>query len=192
MVRDLVSLPAGVAAGPPGLVYAGGLDQRNRNPAFLLEVFELLNSRTQAVVHFYSYGNCEELIRQGRYSSWLRAHGRVPPDEAEHAMRDADVHVTQANRNRELLPSKIFDCMSTGKPIIHFYHYNDDPYLDYLRRYGLGLAIRIGSDPQEAAQAIASFIESRGNERVSYPTLIERFRECTPEWFGKLVMESIR
>jgi hypothetical protein len=39
------------------------------------------------------------------------------------------------------IPGKIFEYMSTGKPILHFSKFSEDPAITYLKRYPKALII---------------------------------------------------
>lgn len=168
-------------------VYAGGLDRTNRNPKYMLELFHRLSAARDAHLHLFTYGNRENQIRDPRFAESIIAHGRVGPARAMDEMRIADFLVTQANLSNNITPSKIFDCMSTGLPIVHLYHHEDDQYLRYLERYGLALAIRIGSDIDESVRTLLEFCDSARGQRVSYANLSKEFPECTPEHFCELL-----
>ena len=49
----------------------------------------------------------------------------------------ADVLVNIGNTVEHQIPGKIFAFMSTGKPIIHFSKFPDDPALPYFKKYPL-------------------------------------------------------
>ena len=189
MLRDEGAPVADPGHGMDRFLYAGGLDRTTRNPAYMLDVLARQTGATPGEFHIYSYGNCEDQVRDERYARFVRAHGRVSPDEAISAMRRVDFLVTQGNDSRAVTPSKIFDCMSTGLPIVHFYYRDDDPYLEYLRKYGLGHAILIGSDEAEAAESLGRFVDAR-NRRVEYAAVARTFPECTPEHFCSMLRDQ--
>lgn len=179
MIRDL-----SVSHAPPRdrlvLVYAGGLDLRQRHPGFMLDVLSAASGSRPLDVHVYSYGNCEDVLKSGRWPL-VHPHGQVSPDVAVDAMRQADVLLTQGNTSSELSPSKIYDCMSTGLPIIHFHSTDDDGYLPILRAYELAICVRIGSDMTNAADKVRSFLLASAGQRVPFEHVTRTFADCTPE-----------
>ena len=191
-LRDLGPPLMRLGDGIDRLVYAGALDRTTRNPTYMLDVFNHLLAGTVVDVNLYSYGNCEALIREPRYANFVHAHGRVSPDVAIDAMRHADFLVTQGNDSENVTPSKLFDCMSTGRPIIHFYYRDSDPYLKYLARYGLGHAVRIGSDMVESASSLRDFMDASRGTRVDYMSLKRTFPECTPAHFSDALRQAHR
>jgi len=180
MLRDL-GVPLTMSDdGIDRFVYAGALDRTTRNPTYMLDLFQHLVAGVTLDFDLYSYGNCEALIREQRYASFVRANGRVSPDEAIEAMQHADFLVTQGNDSDDVTPSKLFDCMSTGRPIIHFCYRDSDPYIKYLARYGLGHTVRIGSDIVESASSLRDFMDSSRGARIDFMSLSRAFPECMP------------
>lgn len=180
MLRDLSATSSVPGHEPERLAYAGGLDRTTRNPTYMLDVLGHLDEERHFEFHVYSYGNCESLIRERRYEGFVQAHGRVPPEEAIHATRQADFLVSHGNDSDSITPSKLFDYMSTGRPIIHFYYRDDDPYLKYLERYGLGCGVKVGSGLAEAISELGRFMDVSRNSRVDFESLERRFPECLP------------
>lgn len=180
MLRDLTATASAPGHKPIRLVYAGGLDRTTRNPTYMLDLFGHLEQETAFELHMYSYGNCEPLIRERRYERFVEAHGRVAPEEAVDAMLQADFLISHGNDSDSTTPSKIFDYMSTGRPIMHFYYRDDDPYLEYLERYGLGCVVRVGSGIADSVSKLKHFIEASRNLRVDFKSLERSFPECLP------------
>jgi hypothetical protein len=59
--------------------------------------------------------------------------------------------------------SKIFDYISTGRPIIHFYSRDDDPNLPYLKKYPAALLLDTRNEANENADRVAAFLANPPN-----------------------------
>jgi hypothetical protein len=139
----------------------------------------------------FAYGNCDAVLeREG--AGLVTLHGTVPADVAMTRMAESDVLLSQGNLNSALTPSKIFDCVSTGRPVIHFAYEAGDPYVDYLERYGNGLVVQIGSDVDLAAQQVVDFIEHQGARRRTYDEVRSMFPEAAPEAFVDTLLAGVR
>ena len=113
--------------GPPRirLVFAGTLYSQIRNPAALLEFFNLLLKTSigvQLELHFFGViNNCEPYFEKYRelldYKIFL--HGLVPRDSALRAMMDATVLVNLGNSTVYQLPSKVVEYVILGKPVLN-------------------------------------------------------------------------
>lgn len=115
-------------------VYAGSLYQDIRNPECMLYQFSHMND-PRIKLHLFSSG-CEELVRQyAAQSSAIVVHPRVTAYEIVQVYREADVLVNIGNSTAEFLPSKTFEYIATGKPIVDYFYRERDS--EILARYPL-------------------------------------------------------
>ncbi len=80
----------------------------------------------------------ETLIGRRENILWYE---RMTPKDCFCMMKGADILVNIANRSANQTPSKIFDYISTGKPIVNFYCLQNDSSMFYLQRYPAVLQI---------------------------------------------------
>ena len=57
-------------------------------------------------------------------------------------MLEADVLINIGSSVDTMVPSKIFEYMATGKPIISFFRHDTEPSIHYLGHYPLTLLIK--------------------------------------------------
>lgn len=127
------------------IVYTGYLHKNLRNPRPALECLcHVLNKFT---LHFYSRGDCDDIIEEYKknYPNHIINHGFVTYNEAQNAIYNADILLSIGNANTEMVPSKIYEYISTGKFILHVYTYDKDPCLLILKKYGNSLCIKAGN-----------------------------------------------
>ena len=67
--------------------------------------------------------------------------GKQPYDLANNVIRSSDILLSIGNNESPMMPSKIYEYVSTGKPIIHFYTWDSDPCIAVLEKYGNALLI---------------------------------------------------
>lgn len=198
LVQDLRVID-GSPVSEPGKIsflYAGSLDLKLRNPSFMLSV--LADERLRSLglsVHMYVYGSGAELVRQAASggSHWLSSHGRVGIEAVHLAMAQADVLMTIGNNSDTEVPSKLFEYLSFGKPIIHFYFSERDAYLGYLEKYPQALTLKIGGDfeREDAVTRIKRFCLDTTLEDISMDYVHQTFRECTPAFVAHQFREAI-
>jgi hypothetical protein len=163
------------------LVYVGRLYDRIRSPARLLEVFSRLVARDaqpeKLELHFYGDSDgCERFFEPYRplLNRHIFRHGQVPRSEATRALREADVLVNIGNTTSFQLPSKLVDCVATGKPIVHVSSHDHDSGWEWLASYPSALLINGGQDSSEAAAtSLAAFLARR--PRVLPRETVSRF-----------------
>lgn len=119
-------------------VFAGSFYRDLRNPEIMLDIFSKIKDK-RIKLHLYSTG-CEDLVE--RYSSKCNSivvHGRVPYEEIQRVYHKANVLLNVGNANADFIPSKTFEYIATGKPIINFY-YGTEPD-SVLERYPLAFHV---------------------------------------------------
>ena len=106
-------------------VYAGSFYRDIRNPECMLRQFANIQD-PRIKLHLFSSG-CEDLVSQfAAQSASIVVHPRVTADEMVQVYREADVLVNIGNATAEFLPSKTFEYIATGKPIISYFYKEQD------------------------------------------------------------------
>ena len=98
-------------------------------------------------------------------------------------MDRSDILLSIGNKGTEMAPSKIYEYMSTGKPIIHVYSEENDPCIEQLVKYGNALLIKEGNDSRDL---IVEFINSRKN--IDTSDVFKRFISSTPSYTVDLII----
>lgn len=177
------------------ITYAGSLDQKLRNPSFLLQVLStaiIQNSSIQA--NFYSFGNCEEMIARAsqKRSKSIKQMGKVDSKTIEEKLSGSDILLTIGNNSDSEVPSKLFEYLSYGKPIIHFFYSDKDKYLEYLARYPMALCIKIDvNKAEEAANQIVAFANLVKGQHICNSTVRQLYKECTPEYVAHQMIRTM-
>ena len=170
------------------ILYAGGLNQRTRNPQAIIEAFQKMRGIDFQLV-FYSYGNCERMLKRfSEKDSRIVAHGAIDATSVMQEMAHASILITIGNKNTNLVPSKIFDCISTGNPILHFYYDEKDPYIGYLKDYDLSLCLPIQDIDTEK---LKNFIQSVSHKQVSFEKIKEKYHFALPEVIFQQMNEQL-
>ncbi|MGD9679060.1 MAG: hypothetical protein AB7V16_12020 [Vulcanibacillus sp.] len=122
------------------LVYAGRFYQDIRNPEYLLRTFLSLQN-TDIILHLYTTSDCERLINDyvNKSEGRIIRHEMVDSFEIKKVYASADFLINVGNSILEFKPSKTFDYISTGKPIIHFFQ--NGIIDEVLMRYPLSLQV---------------------------------------------------
>lgn len=168
-------------------IYTGALDLGFRNPKYLCELILEYSRNHNIEMSFYSRGNCENLLKSFETISngQIKRYGYVEPAEVERSRNNADFLVSIGNKNTDMIPSKIFEYMSTGKPIIHFYSGNDSS-IKYLEKYPLVLLINEKDDFNLNLRKLIDF-ESRRFERVDKSKLLLDFELNTSKYIVDII-----
>lgn len=170
-------------------VYAGTLYRELRNPQFICDVLAALSKEVRISVKFLGSGDCDDILA----SAALTTNGAVqnlglqPHNVAIRHLGEADVLLSLGNAKSPMAPSKIYEYMSTGKPIIHTYTYEKDPCLAPLKKYGNALLLREGEE--DALHKISEFILNR--KTISFEDVKEAFILSTPEYSMDILEKNL-
>lgn len=140
------------------LLYAGSLPKNIRNPRFFLDSFCKINNRN---IHLFIAGRSD-------YDDTLKMYANINPNihllglitrtQVEDYMRKAHILINIGNSMPYMMPCKIFEYMSTGKPIISTIKCNDDISVQYFDWYNRALVLSEASDINVAGEKMNKFI----------------------------------
>ena len=168
--------------GKTHIVYIGSLNASIRNPAYILCLAKELPQNI--VLDFYGTVDNEELFAPYVNCPQIKMHGQVSHDVAIAVQQKADFLLNIGNSNACMVPSKIFEYMSSRKPIITTYRIQDEPSLPYLRRYDACLMLEEREDAfPENLQKLLSFIETYRGRRANTDSILREFKNNMPEAF---------
>lgn len=165
--------------------FVGNFYSQIRNPKYLFEVFSSLKD-TDIVLHIIGDmydGKLEDF--KSYTANNIIFHGRKSLETAIDCMRRADILVSINNTIANQVPGKIFDYISTGKPIINICKRQDCPSLKYMRKYPLGINIIEGDNKTEVSGKIQEFCEKNKGEQIDFSVIKELYKENTIEEVGK-------
>lgn len=170
----------------PTCVYLGTLVKAYRNPENICKIF--LNIEDLSLV-FYGKSDTEEILKEYHHISQGRiTHGGfVKFSHGQQKLREADFLISIGNINSDMIPSKTFEYISFGKPIVHFYTYSEDPVLHHLRKYPLSLLLDINDPIDKAVTIVKHFINNTFGKRISSETIKEIYYMNTPEYSVDLI-----
>ncbi len=106
----------------------------------------------------------------------------------------ADVLVNIGNAVNNQMPSKIFEYIGTGKPIINLYKSPECPSLRYLEKYPAALNIYEGdieAHPGECAERVRVFCREYKGKRVPAETIGKLYGENTYDHFAGMLRRVI-
>lgn len=174
------------------VTYAGALYKKIRSPKFVLELFNRLQNINNAIkLEIFSKGNCNSYIRrEAKQNKSIVFHGEVTKNNADNAILKSHILLSIGNSDISQLPSKIFEYISTGKPIIHTYKNPMDPVIKILAKYRYALVINESSEiDNDLINEFTDFV----NNIIEIPyNLVENlYIEATPKYVVNQIMNVI-
>ena len=90
------------------------------------------------------------------------------------------------------LPSKVFEYIATGKPIIHIHGGENDSAIEYLEKYELSCIINPSNNIIENANTLVDFIEKNKRKRLDFDLIKNLFNDNTPEYTADIIKTFIQ
>jgi glycosyltransferase involved in cell wall biosynthesis len=162
--------------------FVGTMSPGVRTPYALLETLSHVSSLKLRVV-FAGKNTCAGLAYYLSESSniSLDIKGELPYEEAQKILAASDILLNLGNVNTNLVPSKVFEYMSIGKPIISTYVDTKDSSLPYLSKYPAVFFIdERSSDFDSVARNLEAFIKNNLNTTVPYSSIEGDLYNNTP------------
>jgi len=174
------------------LAYIGGFYKNYVEPDYLLTL--LSNSTIDAKCEFYTIGNCKGVLEKfsKEFPTKIINKGSVDKETATKKIMENHILISVAERSGSQLSSKIFDYISNGKPIIHFYKSDEDVNCSVLQNYPLALCIK--EDEKQLQQNIKTFEEfcTKNYEKyVSWDRIVELYSDALPEHTAQLIKRIV-
>ncbi len=146
------------------LLYSGRFYRKIRNPEFLLKIIE--EAGNDIVLHLYEWSDCEEIIDEyiKRNTNIIR-HEPVFNDKMPEIMESADILVNVGNTLKEFIPSKTYEYIAVGKPIVHIYQsdYEDE----ILKNYPIILQISSKDNIENSTKKLREFCRENCKKRIN-------------------------
>lgn len=170
------------------LLFVGCLSAKVRNPDTFIRAIELVKNEN-IIYEFVGTIDCKE--RFSKLSDLLGDRliftDFVDHDKLNEKFDEADFLINIGNVVSTMVPSKIFEYMSYGKPVISTYDISDEPSKAYLEKYPLALLISGSDSPEKNAEKIDAFIKDSLGKSVEFEELTETFFLNTPQAFASEV-----
>lgn len=169
------------------LVYVGTLPERIRSPEYLLRVLQCLPSE-QYQFWFVGTNASKVLNNAAEKDPRIRVVGRVEHELAMRYIAQADFLLNIGNSNPNMTPSKIFEYMSFGKPVISTIPVREEPSRRYLEKYPLALLLdEKKDDVRRAAMKVSAFIAEYSGISAEQNAVRNTFFKNTPEAFASFL-----
>lgn len=166
-----------------GTIYGGA-----RNPEYTLRLFNyIVEDKVQ--LHLVGVEEADLPIKYRNKN--IICYGRKDIKTCKELMKKADFLVNIGNIVLNQVPSKIFDYISTGKPIINICESEHCPSIYYMNRYKSSINIIKGKESQKVqSNMLKQFIQKK-HHILTNEEIKSIFYECTPFYCAEKINDII-
>ncbi len=174
------------------LLYCGTLYSKFRSPEFVLNTLKpILVKHKNIRVYFLGTVKIKEIkIIDSDIQNQIFIHSAVNNDIANKTMKEADVLINIGNNIYNMIPSKIFDYFSTGKPIINAENLKECPARKYFEMYPISCTIN--EHLKVDTEILEQFILDSKNKQVPYEVIEKTYITATPKYVANQLEDLIR
>ena len=181
----------------PGMInflYAGLLYLPDRDPSFLIDCINQVEWEKPVHLIFLCSGNGIDAVEEKKktFKGSITIHKYVDQKELHRVMLAVDGFLNIGSDNPGMVPSKIFEYMSYGKPVISTYVADEDASREYLERYPLGICLNSNADSSKNISRLNDFSKAKMSQRLSFEEVATLFPGNTPLVYYNIIKELIR
>ena len=165
------------------LLYVGTIPVHIRNPKYFIECFMNIKNEN---LRFTIIGNstCEQYLNECvKTDNRIKVLPFMSHNEVIREIEKADFLVNFGNSNKNMTPSKVFEYMSYGKPIISTAPIEEEPSINYLKKYPLTCILYEKDNKVDNIEKLLEFIQNNYNKSVNSSDLINELYLNTPNAF---------
>ncbi len=159
--------------------YIGSLnDERIRNPKGLLNLIKNIDNNNFRfhLIGVISDRILSEIVKIKQIND-LRVviHGKCSLDKCYFFIKNANLLINIGNNCTNQMPSKVFDYIASGKPIVNFYAIENDTSKSYLSEYPLCLNLENSLDSSVLVNKFVKFGLINKNKHIDYKFIRQKY-----------------
>lgn len=167
-------------------IFTGNIYGNIRDPRYTLRLFDEVNSE----ISFEMIGALNPDTKEEIKSHNVLWNGPKSLEETREEIKKADVLVNIGNKMLNQVPSKLFEYISYGKPIVNICKNRNCPTIPYLEKYKYAINLFEEDDIfEEQVKKLNDFIVSNHNKRMTADEITTAFEACTPQYCAQQMLD---
>lgn len=175
------------------IIFAGNVS-RNMRPIDGIAKLLMEYNGYYSNIEFNFYGNGDNVSRlkniKKKFNENIHISSPITLEKLRQKYVDADILCSIGNVDVSQTPSKIFEYISTGQPIVHFYRKKEDPVIRLLSKYEHSMCINQSDDLAVQIKQLYEF-SVRNFRRLSFDEIKNTYFNATPQYAVKIIEEII-
>lgn len=168
-------------------LYTGSLYSNIRDPEYTFRLFFHLDSQIR--LEIVGGISAEDKAKCKKYE--VTAHGLKTLQETRDEIEKAHILVNIGNSMLNQVPSKLFEYISYGKPIVNICKNRNCSTLPYLENYPYALNLFEEENLIEEQRAkLIQFVKENANKSVPFDQIQKKYESCTPQYCARQMMNA--
>lgn len=170
-------------------LFTGNIYGNFRDPTYTLRLFDKVGSK----VHFEMIGSVKPELKTELERHNVIWHGPKSLDETREELNASDILVNIGNEMLNQVPSKVFEYISYGKPIVNVCKNRNCPTLPYLSKYPYALNLfEEEAVLEEQIKMLDEFILENCDKRMSPEEILRTYENCTPQYCAEQMLDAFK
>ncbi len=169
-------------------IYAGRFYKSFREPSVLLNLFK--NTRLPLDI-FTTKNYSDSLKKSSQTSDNINVSEYIPEEELNEVLKRSGILVSIGNKSSNMFPSKTVTYVAMCKPIIHIFHDDIDPVVDYLKDYPDVLFVDLRNSLENNRAMVAEFC-SKEHPQIDAKEVAKRYGTSTPKYCATELLNRIK
>ena len=142
---------------------------------------------------FLCAGKGKEVLEEKKktFHGTIMNCGYVDQDELHQIMNNVDGFLNIGSYNPGMVPSKIFEYMSYGKPVISTYVDESDASKEYLEKYPLGICLNKDLPNENNVELLQTFAGEKIGLSIPFSEVKHLFTENTPSSYLSIIEDTM-
>lgn len=175
------------------IIFSGVLSLPERNPEYIIRALNETRYANQLHLIFLCVGSGRNVVEDMKriFKGEITVSGYIDRKMLSSVYADAQVLLNFGGSNPVMVPSKIFEYMSYGKPILSTYYIDNESSKKYFERYPLALCVDERESIENNVKRLEQFIDSTIGKTVSFEEVKMLFPENTPDKYVEIIERTL-
>lgn len=173
------------------LTYAGIFYKKIRNPKEMLKILSQLGDEFEVDLMSQQCKNEIDEIKKQNPNFKLNDLGFLPREECLKKLQTSNVLINLGNTITNQTPSKVFEYIGTGKPVVNFYFDDNDTSLFYFKKYPLCFNINLNNYDNSVISELKEFCQKNKNTQLSFKEATKNLGDYTQDKVVKQIYSEI-
>ena len=167
-------------------LHAGVFYEDIRNAGRLVELFRLL---PENYILYVAGRNSSDIDKYTEgMEDRIRDLGLLSRQEVDTAACESDFLISYNNTLNNQVPSKLFDCINSGKPFINLCQVENCPTLPYVEGFDMAFTL-YSFDMKASVDSLISFVNEKKGTITDRRYVLDRYYNCTVEYVSRQIMK---